>query len=138
MRKFSSYGPVNAKLHFHAPRKELINRAYTHLVGEIPEEGHYITIWAPRQAGKTWIMQQVAQKIKKNGKFDMAILTMEFARDLRNLEEVMSVFLRQLGNCLGREFSGINLWESLPEIFKNTCLEKPLILISAQILHYLS
>ncbi len=59
----------------------------------------------------------------------MAILTMEFARDLRNLEEVMSVFLRQLGNCLGREFSGINSWESLPEIFKNTCLEKPLILI---------
>ncbi|MCP4109250.1 MAG: hypothetical protein GY749_27615 [Desulfobacteraceae bacterium] len=129
-KKFSSYGPVISKLHFHAPRKELINRAYTQLVGEVPEEGgHYITIWAPRQAGKTWVMQQVAQKIKKTGKFDMAILTMEFARDLQNPEQVIYVFLRELGNTLGREFPEIRSWEQLPDIFRNTCLEKPLILI---------
>ena len=57
MRRFSSYGPVNPKLHYYAPRKELIEKAYTTLVGENPEEGgHYITVWAPRQYGKTWIM----------------------------------------------------------------------------------
>ncbi|MCP4346159.1 MAG: hypothetical protein GY795_11625, partial [Desulfobacterales bacterium] len=130
MRNFSSYGPVNTKLHYYAPRKELFSKAYTQLVGEIPEEGgHYITVWAPRQTGKTWIMQQTAEKIKQTGKFETAILTMEFARDLQNLEEVMSVFLGQLSGYLGRDFPDVRSWEHLSDIFKNTCLKKPLILI---------
>jgi hypothetical protein len=63
MRRFSSYGPITPGLHYHAPRKELIDWAYTQLVGEEPAEGgHYITVWAPRQCGKTWIMQEVVQK----------------------------------------------------------------------------
>ncbi|MCP4105178.1 MAG: hypothetical protein GY749_06525 [Desulfobacteraceae bacterium] len=53
MRKFSSYGPVNAKLHYHVPREELVSNAYTQLAGEIPEEGgHYITIWLPGRPEK--------------------------------------------------------------------------------------
>ncbi len=68
MRKFSSYGPVNTKLHYCAPRKELIESAYMQSISESPETGgHYITVWAPRQSGKTWIMQQVVKKIKEQG-----------------------------------------------------------------------
>ncbi|MCP4108110.1 MAG: hypothetical protein GY749_21615, partial [Desulfobacteraceae bacterium] len=55
MRKFSSYGPVDTDLHYYVPRKELVDRAYTQLKGVIPDKGgHYITVWAPRQTGKTW------------------------------------------------------------------------------------
>lgn len=45
MRRFSSYGPINNKIHYYAPREELIERAYTQLMGENPAEGgHYITV----------------------------------------------------------------------------------------------
>ncbi len=49
MRRFSSYGPINPKLHYYVPRQALVDQAVTHLVGEVPDEGgHYITVWAPR------------------------------------------------------------------------------------------
>ncbi len=45
MPKFSSYGPVNTKLHYYAPRKELVGGAFTQMLGENPDEGgHYITV----------------------------------------------------------------------------------------------
>ena len=70
MRRFVSYGPINTKLHYYAPRVELINRAYNHLVGENPGEGgHYITVWAPRQTGKTWVMRQILLKLQQDPRF---------------------------------------------------------------------
>ncbi|MFN8486406.1 MAG: hypothetical protein U0350_02365 [Caldilineaceae bacterium] len=60
MRKFSSYGPIDTKLHYYAPRPALIQQAYAQKLGENPADGgHYITVWGPRQTGKTWVMQQV-------------------------------------------------------------------------------
>jgi predicted AAA+ superfamily ATPase len=36
------------------------------LLGDDPNKGgHYITIWAPRQTGKTWIMQEVSLDFNK-------------------------------------------------------------------------
>ena len=53
MKRFSSYGPIDTDLHYYAPRKELIDKAYTRVVGENRDKGgHYITVWAPRQCGK--------------------------------------------------------------------------------------
>ncbi len=45
MRKFFFYGPLNTKLHYYAPRKELIDQALVQMLGESPDEGgHYITV----------------------------------------------------------------------------------------------
>ncbi len=63
MRRFHSYGPVDNEQHFCLPRQELIERCTTQLVGHPEKGGHYFTIWAPRQTGKTWLMRQVKQKI---------------------------------------------------------------------------
>ncbi len=53
MRKFSSYGPITASLHYYVPRTELIEFATQQLLGEnFNDGGHYITVWAPRQRGK--------------------------------------------------------------------------------------
>ena len=72
MRRFSSYGPVDIEEHYYAPRKELINRGHLQIVGENPERGgHYITVWAPRQAGKTGTMQQILWKLQKDDRFDV-------------------------------------------------------------------
>ena len=39
MRRFSSYGPLNPKIHYYAPMKELIETGFTKLVGESPGRG---------------------------------------------------------------------------------------------------
>ena len=53
MLEFSSYGPVDEELHYHVPRTELINQAFGQVMGKVPQKGgRYITVWAPRQAGK--------------------------------------------------------------------------------------
>ncbi len=132
MRRFSSYGPVNKRLHYYVPRTALINRAHARLTGDVPDEGgHYITVWAPRQTGKSFAMLEVVDKIKKNEpeKYDVAILTMEFARELNEIEDIQKVFLRQLGGYLDRETPDIGTWRELPEVFTKNYLSKPLVLI---------
>ncbi|MEM7132031.1 MAG: hypothetical protein AAF702_37320 [Chloroflexota bacterium] len=74
MPKFTSYGIVNPKLHYHVPRTELIGRALGQLMGENPSEGgHYITVWAPRQAGKSWVLHSTLRRIR--GRANMIGLT---------------------------------------------------------------
>ena len=81
MRKFTSYGPIDADLHFHAPRNELIENIFNRLIGDAPEKGgHYVTIWAPRQTGKTWIMRQVTRKIEENDDFQVGLITLQSAK----------------------------------------------------------
>ncbi|MGD9972103.1 MAG: hypothetical protein AB7S77_03490 [Desulfatirhabdiaceae bacterium] len=65
MRRFHSYGPVDQDIHFAVPRTELVDHCLQHIVGEPGKGGHYFTIWAPRQTGKTWLMRQVKEKIEQ-------------------------------------------------------------------------
>ncbi len=64
MRRFHSYGPVSSKHHFCVARNDLIKLCTQQLVGDPQDGGHYFTIWAPRQAGKTWMMRQVKKRIE--------------------------------------------------------------------------
>ncbi|MCP4152963.1 MAG: hypothetical protein GY757_34845, partial [bacterium] len=67
MRRFTSYGPVDYVQHYYVPREALIEKAYNQLIGFNPQRsGHYFTVWAPRQAGKTWVMQQILYKLRKD------------------------------------------------------------------------
>ncbi len=67
MRTFSSYGPIDTSLYYYAPRKELLDLGYRQLIGNNPEKGgHYITIWAPRQTGKTWALNNIYAKIRND------------------------------------------------------------------------
>jgi len=64
MRRFHSYGPVNARSHFSVPRTVLVDNCLNSLIGSDNEGGHYFTLWAPRQTGKTWLMQEVRGRIQ--------------------------------------------------------------------------
>jgi len=67
MRNFSSYRSVDKDLHYYAPRKKLTDCASMHLTGTTPgKSGHYITVWAPRQTGKTWVMEQVLSDLRND------------------------------------------------------------------------
>ncbi|MDM8524566.1 AAA-like domain-containing protein [Desulfococcaceae bacterium HSG8] len=130
MRKFSSYGPVNTKIHYYAPRKELLDRAFTQLIGEIPEEGgHYITVWAPRQTGKTWVMQQIVRKIRKQGEFEVAIISMQSAKTEKTDAGVLEVLVKKLGQWFDRKLPETDSWKNLADVFTGEYFEKPLILI---------
>ncbi len=79
MRKFHSYGPVNCKHHFCVERNDLIKQCTEQLVGDLQDGGHYFTIWAPRQVGKTWLMRQVKKRIEAQygDRFICATLSMQ-------------------------------------------------------------
>jgi len=131
MRKFSSYGPVDRDIHYHAPRRELIESAYMQLVGENPGKGgHYITVWAPRQTGKTWIMQQAVRKIRERGDFEVAIISMQSARKIGSDEGVLEFFVRRLGEWFERDLPRVRTWDMLSRVFGKQHFAKPLILIT--------
>ncbi len=130
MRRFSSYGPLNFKIHYYAPRKELIQRAYTRLVGENPDEGgHYITVWAPRQCGKTWIMQQILFQLQQDDRFDVLKINLEHLKEEEDLSLVFSTIAQEIGEDLGKDFSNVDTRIKFQNIFSRSVLDKPLILI---------
>ncbi|MFQ5418938.1 MAG: AAA-like domain-containing protein [Anaerolineae bacterium] len=130
MYKFSSYGPINTKLHYHVPRTGLIDFAHTQLVGEDPVEGgHYITVWAPRQAGKTWIMQNVLWRLQKDERFDVAKINLQTLKSEPDIGNIIRYIANNLSRALKREIAIPKTLDDFEHIFTPSVLVKPLILI---------
>ncbi len=130
MKRFLSYGPVDPRRHFHVPREKLIEKAYTHLVGENPEEtGHYITVWAPRQTGKTWAMREILQRIKKNGNFECGLISLELLKKVKKEKDIAGLFTRKLSDTFERRFPAIRRLVDIPPLFTKQYFQKPVILL---------
>lgn len=130
MRKFSSYGQIDTDEHYYAPRTALIDHAYTQLRGKNPDKGgHYITVWAPRQTGKSSVMLEAVKRLRALEQFDVVSITIESAKEHTEPETVLKIFLYELSAFLGRELPQITRWEDLPKLFTHQYLSKPLILI---------
>ncbi|MCP5049037.1 MAG: hypothetical protein GY940_17840 [bacterium] len=130
MRRFSSYGPVDTDLHYFAPREELISRAYTRLMGDNPGKGgHYVTVWAPRQGGKTWVMQQILFRLEKESQYDVLKINLEHLKYETDTSVIISTIAKEIGEGLDKNLSGITTQAKFQGIFKKSLLEKPLILI---------
>ncbi|HLP49217.1 MAG TPA: AAA-like domain-containing protein [Candidatus Kapabacteria bacterium] len=130
MRKFSSYGPIDTEMDYYAPRKELIEKTYIQLIGENPRKGgHYFTVWAPRQTGKTWIMQETLFQLEKDPRFHTLKINLEILKDEEDTGEIINVIARKIGEGLGKKISDIKNKDQFQEIFKKDILDKPLILI---------
>ncbi len=133
MRTFSSYGPVNTKLHYYVPRTALIDGVVRSLVGENSDEGgHYITIWAPRQRGKTWIMIQVVQKLRHEQPyqgFDVVVLSLQHFQMEERAEPVVQFIAREIQKALGLSEIPVSDFKQFESVFEKSVLKKPLILI---------
>ena len=129
MRKFSSYGPVNRQLHYFAPREHLITQVHGQLVGEEEGRGHYITVWAPRQTGKSWIMLQTLAKLRQTDSFDVGIISFQSARTKKTDEGVLRFFVKRLRMYFSKEFPDIDSWEDIADLFTTTWFKKPVILV---------
>ena len=102
MRRFSSYGPVDKDVHYYVPREDLIERVLMQLLGENPEKGgHYITIWAPRQTGKTWALLQAFSRLRKDKSLDVISIGVETMK----MEEDIVKILNYIGKHIARNLN---------------------------------
>ena len=133
MRKFSSYGPVDTDLHYYVPRQALIEQAVDHLVGEDPEKGgHYITVWAPRQRGKSWIMQQAMWQLHSDPRyagFDVLKINLEHLKLERDVNSIVQWLAQEILEKLAIAPIEVHTLRDLYAVFKQDILKKPLILI---------
>ena len=130
MRKFSSYGPIDQELHYYVPRQELIDGAIQQLLGDNPNKGgHYITVWAPRQRGKTWIMREVFLRLQHKEPFDVVVLSLQHLNMTTDVNRVAQLIARDLMEKLVLEKQPtINSLDDFYQLFKQSTLKKPLIL----------
>jgi hypothetical protein len=130
MRKFSSYGPVDIRQHYYAPRQALIERAYTQMVGADPDlGGHYITVWGPRQTGKTWIMQQVLWRLQADDRFDVLKINLEHLKLVEDAGRAVRSLAAEIIERLGLTDVTADSLDELDGVFRRGVLRKPLILI---------
>lgn len=133
MRRFSSYGPILTSSNYYIPRTELIEQTLHQLVGEKPEEtGHYITIWAPRQRGKTWVLQQVMRRIRNDdayANFDVAKVNLQTPLDSDDPVVPASYIISDLSHRLKCDFPPPKTMKEFKTCFTRNYLDKPLILI---------
>jgi len=129
MRKFSSYGMIKTKKHYYAPRQELMIQIINQLINDSDEDGHYITIWAPRQTGKTTLMHQVMEQIRHRNDFDVGMISLQSAKNDKTDADVFKTILIELSLTFQKEFESIAEWKDLFKLFSNTYFNKPLILI---------
>ncbi len=140
MRRFHSYGPVDCEDHFCIQRKELIERCIAQLVGNPKKGGHYFTIWAPRQTGKTWLMRQIKEEIPRSYPDQFAVYTCSFG-DLRGMSYSASTKFKEsealpkaLIRVLEQEFPQkpiVKTWREFRHVFstEHALWDRPLILL---------
>ncbi len=134
MRRFHSYGPVDCEDHFCAPREGLIRKCKEQLVGKPEKGGHYFTIWAPRQTGKTWLMRRVKEEIEgtEEGAFIVGDMSMQGV--ILEEDDPDDVFFRHVPRLFRHAF-GVSIeapgrWDDWIRLFdkESGVFEKPAIL----------
>ncbi len=144
MRRFHSYGPVDARHHFCVERAEVVDRCVNQLVG-IPEEGgHYFTIWGARQTGKTWLMRQAMHEIPKRYGDAFAMAVTSFAElDALAYADASPSYSKEVGDVrvpgalssiLEHDLPGspqIQFWKDFPALFSRTegLWDRPVLLL---------
>lgn len=122
MRHFHSYGPVNCKAHFCVERRELIEACTEQLIGS-PDEvgGHYFTIWAPRQTGKTWLMQQSKKEIESRHSDQFIVATMSMQGVIMKDDDQDETFFAKVPRLILEAFKlkieAPRDWESFTGLF---------------------
>ncbi len=134
MRHFHSYGPVDYRYHYCVQRKEMIARCTEQSVGSPEEGGHFFTIWAPRQAGKTWLIRQVKQEIAAGFSERFIIGTMSMQGLVLEDADDDTIFLKKVPQLMWETFDNeLKIpedWEDFKDMFskKKGLFRLPLIL----------
>jgi len=105
MRRFHSYGPVDKEIHFCAERTEIVNSCMDQMIGQPNKGGHYFTLWAPRQTGKTWLMREVTQLIEHAYPDQFIIGMMSMQGIIMQESEPPDAFLKRIPRLMRQNLS---------------------------------
>ncbi|HIE00361.1 MAG TPA: hypothetical protein EYP59_08745 [Thiotrichaceae bacterium] len=136
MRQFCSYGPVDCQEHFCVQRQELIAQGVKQLIGHRKKGGHYFTIWAPRQTGKTWLMRRIKQEIQQQYPEEFAIFNFSLG-GLRGMDfspSEKSDFPKTFAELLQEKLPTkpiVSSWKDFRHLFSKSegVWDRPLILL---------
>ncbi len=130
MRKFSSYGPVNKKRHYYVPRKELLAKAITYLKGDYPEDGgHYFTVWAPRQTGKSSLLIDIYQLLRDDESYLVSYISIQHLKDIDNSVDCLNAIIDSINEQSELQLPRVQSVMDFQQVFSDRYLPKPLILI---------
>ncbi len=129
MRRFSSYGPVNTRLHYYVPREEILDFTQRQLVGTPEGGGHYITVWAPRQTGKTWALKEVLFRLREDKRFDVLKINLETMKTEEDVGEILMYIEEAIARGLNKKNVVADTPKKFENLFLKEALDKPLILI---------
>ncbi|MCP5104217.1 MAG: hypothetical protein GY950_12595, partial [bacterium] len=76
-----------------------------------------------------WVMQQILHKLRKNPHFDVLKINLEILKDQKNPADIFAIIAEEIGEGVGKTFTGVDNQVEFQKIFKKDVLEKPLILI---------
>jgi len=134
MRYFHSYGPVDCEEHFCVARETLVRQCVRQLMGNLEKGGHYFTIWAPRQCGKTWLMRQARLEIEREygDRFMVGMMSMQgvVLNDPDSPDALLPWFADLFEDALGIRPDPPGDWQDWTTLFRKTrgIFPKPLIL----------
>ena len=134
MRRFSSYGPIDSNLHFHAPRTALVDGVLAALVGGGGPEngGGYITVWAPRQRGKSWIAGEAVRRLREDPRYrglDVVAGSVEHLKTVEDAGVVVRRIAADVAGALGVDAGPVRSADELDAVFRAERGSKPLILV---------
>ncbi|MCP4133388.1 MAG: AAA family ATPase, partial [bacterium] len=108
----------------------MIDNAYVQLVGENPEEGgHYMTVWAPRQTGKSWVMNEVLYRLDDDERFSVVKINLEHLKIENNINNILISVGTLILEELNKPIIKTDTPDKFANIFKKDFLDKPLFLI---------
>ncbi|MDZ7762189.1 MAG: ATP-binding protein [Desulfovermiculus sp.] len=135
MRRFHSYGPVDCEEHFCVPRTGLVQECLEQLIGHPDKGGHYFTIWAPRQTGKTWLMRQVQDRLSREYEDRFLVGSMSVQGVVIKQDDPPEAFLSRIPILMEEAFgfeglSAPQKWEDLKRLFarREGLISRPVML----------
>ena len=106
---------MDCEEHFFVERESLIENCTNQLIGNPSKGGHYFTIWAPRQTGKTWIIRQCAEIIKSTYKDSFIVADLSMQAFTPSETENIPALLNRYKDYLKRlKDNGENPWANQP------------------------
>jgi hypothetical protein len=136
MRRFSSYGPVDPSEDFCVERRDLVEHCVAELVGNPDKGGHYFTIWAPRQSGKTWLMRRAIEEIRARygDRFAVGAVSMQRILLMDGEPEEEGLFKRlpgMLEDAFGVKVAAPVDWDGYREVWSRGggVFDRPVILL---------